>query len=223
MDETIFELIDEAAEHLTTDMMLVVNSLEGVYTRVFREDPSVRGLNRFMAETAEVPDAAHRLAREHLERFQERTAVTRTALDPESPGNPETLSLALQQLRTQSEALRLFTARRFRSALVSRLSIAPPLTGGLRLMNRAGHQLQARDMFYLIGRKAAIDIFNEAQIAGLASEGQRTAMVFHRDPRHATHGALISIDARLTGLPHYQEVQDKWFHPRSSAVIGRSE
>ncbi len=212
--DEIFLSLDKSAEAFTADMELVVASIEGIYHRVYRSEPSVRGLNRFLSETEQIPAAAARLAGTAFDRFQESTPFFRTAFNPENPANPQTLSLAVSQIQSATEGVRLQAGRRFRAALVSRSSIAPP-TGSLRVLNRAGQSFNAREMFFLMGRKAMLDLFNEAQIDGLQAEGQQTARVIQRDPSHPLHGKVFAIE-------DYPEIQNKWFHPRSNALVGRS-
>lgn len=221
MDNRIFQLIDETADRMTTDLNLVVTSIEGSYAREYRNDPTTRGLSRFMRETQSAADTAARFAHRELDSFRDATLPFRTAFNPNDPGNQETLQIALQQVHSAIESLRLMTARRFRAALVSRSSIAPSL-GALRVLNRAGRGIQATEMFYLMSRKAAIDVFNEAQLEGLAFKGARLAEVHHRDTNHDLHGQKILIDASAGEHPTYFEVSDVWFHPRSNAVIVES-
>jgi hypothetical protein len=219
--DDIFQLIDQSAVDFTADMGLVVDSLEGVYARVYRAQPSVRGLDQFLSETDNLAAAAARLAEDSFHKFQERTPFLRTAFNPENPGNPQTLSLAVSQIHSMTHGLRLQAARRFRAAIVSRRSVAPPRSG-LRVLNRAGQSFDAREMFFLVGRKAMLDLYNESQIDGLKFEGHQTAQVIHRNPNHALHGSLFAIGDIAGDLPHYMEIQNKWFHPRSNAVVGRS-
>lgn len=222
VDNAIFGLIDRSCEQICSDLNLAVSALDGAYQRVYREDPSVRGLHRFMSETQPFAESGQRLANDGFQRFERESALYRTAFNPNAPGSPETNAIALQQLRTTIESLRLLAARRFKGALVSRYSMGAPSAKSMRVLNRAGQQIQGRDMLYLITRKALIDIFNEAQIDGLRSEGFVIARVHAADPQHRLQGALLVIDGvGYDDLPHYSDVQDAWFHPRSNAVIDR--
>ncbi len=222
MDESIYNLIDRSALELTEEMDLLVTSLDGFYTREYRNDPSARGLSRFWTASARLPHFAEQAAQRHLDDFASESRKYRTAVDPLAPDAPETLAIAAQQLRTIVESLRLSAARRFRAALVSRSSIAPPVAGSLRVLNRAGQGVRSSEAIYLVARKALIDHFNESQLSGLLAAGQATATVVHRDPEHEMHGRAIAIDRSITDLPHYEDVESTWFHPRSSALIDRS-
>ena len=214
MDDRIFELIQSWTDTIATDLGLVASAIEGHYTRLYRDDPSIRGFQCFMTATASLPDAASRMVSYGLNQFQHEASIA----GMHSPG---TLSIALQQSHAYTQQLRLHAARRFQAALVSRSSIAPARIASMKLLNRAGQQHSGMQMLALMVRKAAIDLYNEAAINGLITVGHPVARVYALDKQHPLDGQLISLTGEQEGLPTYADIQDEWFHPRSNALIGR--
>ena len=219
MDKGIFSLFDTTALDVQRNMSSFSLAIEGAYSRYYREDPTVRGLRRLLRETAHLPASSEQIALSCLTDYDHRSMLYRTALDVRHPDSVETLQIVAQQLRNVTDSLRLQAARRFKGALVGRHSIAPPSASALRVMNRAGQQFRADEMIYLIARKAAIDTFNESQAMGLLAHGVKIAHVFTKDPEHPLYGVPVLLDGAMSGLPNYAEVQNKWFHPRSNAVL----
>jgi hypothetical protein len=217
--KSLWDAFDTHASAIAADMDLVVGAISGAHNDVYRADPSARGLGQLMARTDNHGAIAFRLAHDGFRRFIDDSVQFRTHFSTESPYAAETLSIALQQLRALVEQTRLASARRFRAALVSRSSIAPPVAGSLRIMNRAGQQFRANEAFYLATRKALIDLFNEGQIQGLVEAGFTHAVSFNKDPGHATNGQVLRITSQPDDSPHYADVQDTWFHPRSNAAL----
>lgn len=213
----LFGYLEEASQGLARDVQLVLGAIDGAYSRIYRQDPSIRGLQAFLSETLSVEALAVDLLEGRLREFEQQSVQFRTAFDPESPGSPETQQIAAQQLQALVQSLRLAAARRFKAALVSRLSVAPA-QGSLRVLNRAGQAVQAYDALYLMGRKAMLDIFNDAQVEGLRFMGQHTAQIVHKDPDHPTHGTLIKLTDEGSGIT-YAEAAATLLHPRASAFI----
>lgn len=214
-----FVLVDEYADGITSDLALVVDAIGGAYDREYRSDPTSRGLRAFLAATADASQVAASLARARLECYDSASRPFRNAALQETEDALRTRDVALQQLGNMIEHVRLTAARRFRAATVSRNSIARPTIGSLKVLNRAGQGVQAKHAFYLLARKILIDAFNEAQVEGLAALGEN-GVVITRDPGHPLSGKTVVI-AHGKG-DRYADIQDQWFHPRSSALVSRN-
>lgn len=210
--DQVIALVDRHAAALLADLRMVGQAIEGAHHQVYQQTPSLRGLQLFLAQVRSLPESASRLTSSALSAFQDETLSLRTAFDPASPANPDTLSLASQQVQQTIGSLTLIAARAFRAQVASRTSIVAP-RGSLRLLNRAGHRVQADDVFLLTGRKAMLDLFNEAQLSGLAAEGATQAQIYHAFPDHESNGLVFPIEE----YPDHAQL----FHPRSGAVIGR--
>lgn len=214
----IVKILDRVANTTTADLMVAVSAIEGVYASSYRLNPSVRGLSEFMRESEAIPTMAGRLLVQGSRDLGEQLKAAGETLRL----NDQAFGYATEQLSASLQQLRLIAARRFRAALVSRSSIAPALSGSLKVMNRAGASFNAKGLIFLTTRKAMLDSINEAIIEQLLAEGESIAFVRHVDPDHSIHGAPVLIDGEKTGLPSYSEIVDKWFHPRASAILSRS-
>jgi hypothetical protein len=213
VDKAVFQLLDDHAASILRSASLVTSAIEGAYSRTLREDPSVRGLQAFLRASDYISDLAAELIGSDLRSFVEQAGLFVQEYET------DTRSIALQQVHTSVETLRLSAARRFKAAIVGRRSVVPPIIA-LRVLNRAGRRIAGEEMLFLQGRQTLIDLFNESQIAKLHLQGQRLAMVHHADEEHQLHGAIIAINSAQAGIPSYEDVHGVWFHPRSRALLG---
>lgn len=215
MANPLIDIIDTRSTNASEMMNLSAQAIEGLYSQHYRANPSMRGLALFLSESEQAVSIAGDFIVDGMTFLTE--ALDEHGVVPSY--DPEIVRETLQALVHQ---LRYVAARRYRAAVVSRSSVAPTLSGSLRVLNRAGQSFNAREMLYLATRKAMLDATNEGILEKLRRQGQTVAEVIHVNPEHVTHGALVAVLPEMTGIPAYTDVAEKWFHPRASATLNWS-
>lgn len=207
--EPYLSRINDHAQLLTQDLELALDAIEGLHTRIYLADPSLRGLGRFARAAQSHVDSAERIA---LRAFYAFWADVRPLLGDVT--RPD-VTVATTQLRNAMATAVGQSLQKFRTRLVSRTSVVAHNID-LRILNRAGARVKASNMIHLISRKGMLDLVNETRLLLLAADGHDQAQIYHADPAHASHGLVFALNG---DAPTYLDLEAE-FHPLSSAIVG---
>lgn len=208
-------IIDEYAAKITRSLDIVVYSLEGLYEKTARDNPTNRGLGEFwlmsnaiianglttaMNELTEAADALYASLsdseRAHYE--AQHDSVFDHGVAYESFG----------ALFTQAK---LTYAKRLREVISARAFGIDTYNPNPKIMTRAGHQWNFSDYAYLNSRQLLVDWYNNAKIEYLSAIGAEEFGLFTNDPE------LMYTSYKVADYP---EIAAKLFHPRTTKLVG---
>lgn len=210
------EIIDRHSEAIARSLDIVVYSLDGLYEKTVRDNPSMQGIYQFLTLAGQVTNESVQRAVDQLQSATielgsaviDSKHVREQDLDADSDDTHGEAYEAFGAFFTQAK---LFYAKRLREVVVSKSYRFDTYSSDPRIMTRNGRRWNFSEYAYLTSRQLLVDWHNNTKIAAYAAAGVTEYTLMTDDPE---------LMYGVYEVENYPEDAPTLFHPRTTKLVG---
>lgn len=210
------EIINQHSDAIARSLDIMVYSLEGLFEKTVRENPTMGGIREFWARASDVSAESIELAVNKLTAGIDdlRDAVVdskhvRVSYDDDD--SAEYIGEAYEAFGAFFAQAKVFYAKRLRAVVVSKSVGFDSYSADPKIMLRNGQQWNFSQFAYLTTRQLLIDWHNNIKINSYAAAGVEEYSLLTDDPE-LTY-AVFRVD-------EYADQSAQLFHPRTTKLVG---
>lgn len=209
------EIIDTNAAIIARSLDVMVYSLEGLYEKMARDNPTMHGVSEFWLLASKVADQAvantlNQMSVAHESLYASLSDSERSHFDEQSDyaNDVEIAQGAFGAFFTQAK---IAYANRLRAIVAARAFNMDTYNADPKIMTRNGRRWNFSDYAYLTARQLMVDWYNGIKIDYLSNIGATEFTLLTDDPE------LIYATYKVEDYPH---IAADLFHPRTSKLVG---
>lgn len=208
-------IMDTHAEAIARSLDIVVYSLEGLYEKYARDNPTPQGIREFFALSSGVVRDAQE---QSMAKLHQAIDALHASLSDSERDHVALLSSHVNELGEASEAFGAFLTqaklsfcKRLRDIVLAQAFGTDTYKANPRIMTRTGRTWNFTEYAYLTARAAMVEWYNGAKIAYIAGTGATEFTLLTDDPD------LIESTYKVADYPM---LAGELFHPRTSKLVG---
>lgn len=208
-------ILDQHAEAISRSLDIMVYSLEGLYEKMARENPTAQGVHQFWIMAHDLGDQSITAT---LQKLQSGIDALKASLSDSErdflaahDDSENFIGVAHESFGAIFAQARVAYAKRLRDLVAARAFGTDTYTANPKYMARNGHRWDFTEVTYLNSRQLMVDWYNGVKIGFLAEQGVEEFTLLTDDPE------LIYSTYRVD---EYPQVAAELFHPRTTKLVG---
>lgn len=210
------EIIDENALSLARSLDIMVYSLDGLFERAVRENPTYPGIAEFWSQASEVSlDNMNRVSdRLRDAMFELKASLSDSERDRVSDSYDDIdamLGEAYEAFGAFFAQAKLFYAKRLRQIVAAKAVGYDAYSDDPKIMLRNGQQWNFSDFAFLQTRQLLVNYYNDTKIRLFAEDSVEAYTLITDDP---------DLMYEVHRVEDYPDEAASMFHPRTTKLVG---
>jgi hypothetical protein len=210
------DAIDSAAVEVAKSLDGFVYSIEGLYEKFARENPSMSGFRMFMQSSQAVRELALDSVMTSLDRITTGLKLYMSAPEQffvsEHDDSESFRELAYRAIGSFLEQVIIACAKKFRAIISAKAFTFDTYTSNPKIvLGQSGRKWNFTEFAYLTVRQLLVDWYNQSKIAYIESIGVKE---FTLDTQN------IELIGQVYLIEDFPAITESLFHPRTTKLVG---